>query len=130
MDRQKHASCFVLQTGLEQHRKNFDDPGITYLCIENESGELCGYFILVAEAGGETIEFRRILIDQNCRGIGQSAIATMEDYCRQRWQPQKIWLDVYEDNEIGRYIYAKLGYQPAGDTISEGRKLLLFEKIF
>ena len=130
MDRQDHASQFVIQTGLEQHRRNFSDPDITYLCIENDRGQLCGYFILVAEAGGETIEFRRILIDQNQRGIGQNAIRAMEDYCRRRWNSRKIWLDVYEDNEIGRHIYEKMGYVPAGETYYEGRKLLFFAKVF
>ena len=130
MDRQDHASRFVIQTGIEQHRRNFDDPDITYLCIENDQGELCGYFILVAESGGKTIEFRRILIDGEQRGIGQIAIAKMEDYCRQRWQPCKIWLDVYDDNEIGLHIYPKLGYAWTSETISDGRRLHFFEKRF
>ena len=130
MDRQDHASRFVIQSGLEQHRRNFADPDITYLCIENERDELCGYFILVLEAGGESIEFRRILIDRNQRGIGQDAIMEMEQYCQRRWQPRKIWLDVYEDNEIGRHIYAKLGYVQFSESIDQGRKLLFFEKTF
>ena len=130
MDRQDHASRFVIQTGIEQHRRNFSDPDITYLCIENEQGQLCGYFILVVEPGGETIEFRRILIDQNQRGIGQNAIEAMEDYCCRRWHPRKIWLDVYEDNEIGLHIYPKLGYRPSGETYVDGRKLLFFAKTF
>lgn len=130
MDRQDHASRFVIQTGIEQHRRNFDDPDITYLCIENDQGALCGYFILVAEAGGESIEFRRILIDRNHRGIGQGAIVAMEEYCRQQWRPARIWLDVYEDNDIGRHIYPKLGYRPIGESTNDGRKLLFFEKTF
>ena len=130
MDRQDHANQYVIQTGIEQHRKNFNDPDITYLCIENSRGELCGYFILVIEAGGKSVEFRRILIDRDRRGIGQTAITEMETYCQRQWQLDRIWLDVYEDNEIGRHIYQKMGYVPAGETCFEGRKLLFFAKTF
>ena len=31
MDRQAHASRFVIQTGLATHRRNFHHPDITYL---------------------------------------------------------------------------------------------------
>ena len=47
MDRQDHANIFVNQTGLKTHKKYYSDPNITYLSIENSSGEFCGYFILV-----------------------------------------------------------------------------------
>ena len=80
------------------------------------------------DARNDSVEFRRILIDQNRRGIGQAAIAAMENYCREQWNPKRIWLDVFEDNEIGRHIYQKLGYARFGEDIFDGRKLLFFEK--
>lgn len=127
LDRQGHASRFVVQTGIDTHRENFSRPDITYLSIERE-GEFCGYFILVREAERDSVEFRRILIDRDRRGIGQAAILAMERYCQQQWNPKRIWLDVYEDNEIGRHIYRKLGYAPFRQEIVDGRKLLFFEK--
>ena len=127
MDRQAHASRYVIQTGLDQHRQNFSNPAITYLAIER-GDDFCGYFILVLEQGGDSVEFRRILVDQHQRGVGQAAIVEMEKYCREQWNPKRIWLDVYEDNEIGRHIYHKLGYVPFSEEISDGRKLLFFEK--
>ncbi len=54
MDRQDHARNFVIQTGLETHQKYFNDPKITYLSIENSSGEFCGYIILVLEPDTES----------------------------------------------------------------------------
>lgn len=128
MDRQDHASDFVTQTGIETHQKYFGEPGITYLSIENSSGELAGYFVLVVEADMESVEFRRILIDQNKRGMGQTAITVMENYCRKEFSVNRIWLDVYEDNAIGRHIYEKLGYQQFNQELEGGRKLLFYEK--
>lgn len=127
MDRQAHASRFVIQTGLEAHRQNFSDPAVTYLAIERD-GVFCGYFILVREFEAESVEFRRILIDRHQRGVGQAAIAAMESYCREQWNPRRIWLDVFEDNEIGRYVYHKLGYVRFREAMFDGRKLLFFEK--
>ncbi|MEM7195111.1 MAG: GNAT family N-acetyltransferase [Pseudomonadota bacterium] len=128
MDRQPHARRFVLQTGIDQHRKNFRDPLITYLVVEDDSETLCGYFILVFEPENDSVEFRRILIDQSKRGIGQTAISLMESYCRKTWSASRIWLDVFEDNEVGCHIYPKLGYTFFGETDFEGRALKLYEK--
>ncbi len=128
MDRQGHACHFITQTGLNNHHRNFDHPNITYLNIKNESGELCGYFILVVEPDSESVEFRRILIDQAKRGVGQLAIKTMENFCKNELRVKRIWLDVYEDNVIGRHIYEKLGYQYFKRELAEGRNLLFYEK--
>jgi diamine N-acetyltransferase len=127
LDRQAHASRFVIQTGLATHLQNFRHPDITYLSIER-AGDFCGYFILVREAQTDSVEFRRILIDRNRRGAGQAAIVAMENYCRENWNPKRIWLDVFEDNEIGRHIYQKLGYLRFREEMFDGRKLLFFEK--
>ena len=128
MDRQDHARSFVIQTGMEVHQKNYSDPKVLYLSIENSSAEFCGYFILVLEPDTESIEFRRILIDQKQRGMGQAAIKEMESYCKGEFGVKRIWLDVYEDNEIGIHIYEKLGYARFNEGRVEGRELYYYEK--
>ena len=128
MDRQDHASNFVIQAGIETHQKYYDDPNITYLSIENSRGEFSGYFVLVVEPDTASVEFRRILIDENKRGVGQIAIIEMENYCRKEFGVKRIWLDVYENNAIGRHVYEKLGYQQFKEELEEGRKLLFYEK--
>ena len=128
MGRQDHASKFVTQSGIGTHRIYYDDPNITYLSIENCRGEFSGYFVLVVEPDTASVEFRRILIDQNRRGVGQVAIIEMGNYCRKELGVKRIWLDVYEDNAIGRHIYEKLGYQQFREELEEGRKLLFYEK--
>ncbi len=128
MDRQDHALRFVTQTGIETHQKYYDDPNIIYLSIEDNRGGFAGYFILVLERDTLSLELRRILIDQSKRGVGQAAITEMENYCRKEFGVSKIWLDVYEDNEIGRHIYEKMGYQQFKAELEEGRNLLFYEK--
>ena len=130
MDRQEHARHFVIQTGLENHQKYFADPAITYLSIENGRNELCGYFILVLDAETDSVEFRRIIIDQNKRGIGQVAIITMENYCKNQFNVKRIWLDVFADNTRGIHIYQKLGYTLFERGEHQGRALLYMEKTY
>jgi len=122
LDRQSHAENFVARTGLKMHQKYFHDPNVNYLSIENDKGELAGYFILVVEPLNQSVEFRRILIDHDNLGIGQTAISEMEIYCKDNFNVERIWLDVYEDNVIGKHIYEKFGYikfkeQPEGERV-------------
>lgn len=125
MDKQSHACQFINATSLATHRKNFADENFIYLSIEKTEGELIGYFILVVEEGRDSVEFRRILIDQNQRGVGQLAIMQMENYCKMTLGVTSIWLDVYEDNERGKHIYEKLGYERF-KTEKVGERLLHF----
>ena len=128
MDRQGHASHFVIQTGLENHQKQYSDPDVHYLSIENKDGELSGYFILVHEANTDSVEFRRILIDENQRGIGQLAISEMERFCRKEFAIKRIWLDVFEDNQLGIHVYEKLGYKRFKQGSLQQRTLFYYEK--
>jgi len=125
LDHQSHAVSFVAKTGLKLHQSYFNDPGINYLSIENDNGEFSGYFILVIESLNQSVEFRRILIDHENLGIGQIAIAEMEKYCKDNFNVKRIWLDVYEDNAIGKHIYEKLGYKKFSEQ-SEGERVLQF----
>ena len=128
MDCQPHARRFVNQTGIETHTQYFNDPDIFHLCIEKGRGEFCGYFILVREGDSGSVEFRRILIDAGQRGVGQAAIEEMERYCRSELRAQRIWLDVYEDNEVGIHIYEKMGYKRFKEERVGERMLLFYDK--
>ena len=128
IDRQDHASNFITQIGLNTHLEFFDEPNITYLSIENNEGELSGYIVLVLEPGNQSLEFRRISVDQTKRGVGQAAIRKMERFSKRTFGVQRIWLDVYEDNAVGRHIYEKLGYKQFKVERREGRKLLFYDK--
>ena len=128
MEQQPHAKEFINGTDLVTHQRNFTDCNIIYLSIENSNGELSGYFILATDLKEKEIEFRRVLVDQTQRGIGQVAITKMENYCRDELGSKRIWLDVYEDNVKGKHIYEKLGYKLFKDGYYNDRKLLYYQK--
>ena len=128
MEHQPHAKKFINVTKLEKHLKDFFDENIIYLTIENENSELAGYFILAFEESRKKVEFRRVLVDQNNRGIGQQSIVEMEKYCCNVLRTKNIWLDVYADNLKGKHIYEKLGYQYFREDNCDGRRLLYYQK--
>ena len=130
MERQPHAKAFINSIDLLTHKRNFSKPDIVYLSIENNSGELAGYFILVSDSEKKEVEFRRIVIDHSQQGIGQIAISEMEIYCGDKLNAERIWLDVYEDNARGKHVYEKLGYKYFRDEIYHGRRLLFYQKLF
>ena len=114
----------ILPTTLQQHRAQFARDDILYLTIER-GGDACGYFILVLEADGRSVEFRRVVVAPRGTGIGQRAIPLMETWCRDRLGRRRIWLDVFDSNPRGQYVYEKLGYRRF-DTASYDHRLLYF----
>ena len=111
IEQQAQASAFISQMTFDEHQSNFEKEEIFYLSIVDINDAIVGYFILATEPGRASVEFRRIVIDRNHRGIGQEAIRKMEEFCISNLNRSRIWLNVYSDNEVGIHIYTKLGYQ-------------------
>ncbi|MEM7377357.1 MAG: GNAT family N-acetyltransferase [Pseudomonadota bacterium] len=128
MERQVHARPFVLQTGLDGHRRQFAESGVTYLAVDRAPHRLCGYLILVRSARSSSIEFRRILVDRDARGVGQPSLALMEAHCRHEGGVERIWLDVFDNNRLGIHLYEKQGYRRFGQERFAGRWLYLYDK--
>jgi RimJ/RimL family protein N-acetyltransferase len=127
MEQAADTSDYITPYSREEHGRKMADPTFVYLSIV-EGGALAGFFILILDADGKSVEFRRVVVSARGRGIGQSAIAHMEHFCRTRLGRSRIWLDVFEHNERGRHIYEKLGYKKFGDVAHERGRLWLYEK--
>ncbi|MBO2649734.1 hypothetical protein I6M51_10365 [Shewanella algae] len=52
----------------------------------------------------------------------------MEEYCLNELNASRIWLDVFDINEVGRHIYQKLGYCEFDTTEVNGKRLLFMQK--
>ena len=118
---------FVLPYSETEHARNILNSSFVYLRIL-DAGELVGFFILVLDSEPNSVEFRRVVVSDKGKGVGQSAITAMEQFCRTQLQRTRVWLDVFEYNNRGRHIYEKLGYERYGESDHEGRRLLLYQK--
>ena len=128
MEQDVDTARFILPTTLEQHRRNLARKDTVYLSIYRH-GKLVGFMVLVPEADGSSVEFRRIVVADKGRGIGQQAIAAMETYCRDTLQRDRVWLDVFDFNPRGMHVYRKLGYRLIGEENLDDRRLLAYDKI-
>lgn len=127
MERDSESSHYIMPYSEERHNKEIINPLNRYLGIFDDNN-LLGFIILGIEESGRRIEFRRIVVKIKGKGTGQKALIELEKYCKVTWNTEKIWLDVFEDNLRGIYIYEKFGYQLLEATKHEGRNLLIMEK--
>ncbi len=118
---------FISGWDSQRHLAEFEKEEVVYLSIISQ-GELAGFIILAVESEEDSIEFRRIVVSKEKRGIGQAAIEAMEQYCLANLKRTKIWLDVFESNERGKHIYKKLGYRFFKSEPFEGKQLHFYKK--
>lgn len=127
MERAADTADFIIPCSVDEHRRRMADDHVVYLTVL-EADTLVGFIVLVLDDDGRSVEFRRIVIGKKGLGLGQQAIGNMEAYCRDVLARSRIWLDVFEHNSRGRYLYEKLGYVLFAEAVHDGRALLLYEK--
>lgn len=128
MEAAEDTAGFIIPYDLEKHQAEFREPNIVYLSILN--GNKCiGFIILALDEDGTSVEFRRIVVSAKGNGFGQSAIIEMENFCKNQLKRNRVWLDVFEFNERGRYIYEKLDYVQFDQEDYHGKPLLYYEKM-
>ncbi|MBQ4811348.1 GNAT family N-acetyltransferase [Pseudoalteromonas luteoviolacea] len=126
MEQQSSTLAHIIPYAREAHLEAMSNAHIIYLSIYAEQ-KLAGFIILAIDQEN-SVEFRRIVISDQGKGIGQKAIALMEAYCVENLKRQHVWLDVFEKNTRGIHIYTKLGYRQFDEAVHEGSKLILMEK--
>jgi len=120
------AREFITPNTLDVHRANLARDEFVYLSIL-ERQAVVGLIILHLDAEPRSVEFRRIVVRDKNRGVGQQAIRAMEAWCRGLGR-SRVWLDVFETNPRARHLYEKLGYRHFGQSAIEGRVLFLYER--
>jgi len=127
LEQDAETSPYILPTTRAQHETNMARADFVYLSICRDEG-FAGYFILVLEADGRSVELRRIVIAEKGAGTGKQAMLRVEAWCREQLGRSRIWLDVFDFNERGMHIYPRLGYRYIGRQDLDGSQLLFFEK--
>ena len=127
LERDADTSPYILPTTRAQHETNMARDDFVYLSICRDRC-FAGYFILVLEADGRSVELRRIVIADKDAGTGKQAMLRAESWCREQLGRSRIWLDVFDFNDRGMHIYPALGYRYTGSQDLDGKQLLFFEK--
>ncbi len=127
MERKQDTEAFILPYELAKHELMWSKPDVHYLTII-AADEVAGFIILAEDPDGESIEFRRIVVDRKGKQIGQKAIQYMESFCWETLAKTRIWLDVFDFNQRGLHVYRKLGYMRFKNGSFEGNTLHFMEK--
>jgi RimJ/RimL family protein N-acetyltransferase len=127
MEQDADAAPNIVPYSYEQHLAEYNRGDIVYLSIY-DNHQLAGFFILALDPDNHSVEFRRIVVACKDRGIGQQAISQMETYCREQLNRNRVWLDVFDFNQRGQHVYAKLGYKFFDQKDFHGQTLLCYQK--
>lgn len=122
------ARKFIIPYTIERHQTEFEKPDVAYKSVLLKEGCI-GFLILVLDADGHSVEFRRIVITKPGRGYGKQVVDMVDRICRDELGRNRIWLDVFETNNRAHYVYEQCGYKKFGKTEYEGRTLFLYEKM-
>lgn len=127
MESDSDTESFIIPYTIQKHQETYAQTDILYLTILHNN-QVCGFFILALNSDDTCVEFRRIVISEKGKGIGQQAISEMELFCKTTLKRSRIWLDVFDHNPRGRYIYEKLGYNHFKSEPYQNHILHFYEK--
>jgi diamine N-acetyltransferase len=108
------------------HLVALSDPDLSHLVVE-AAGDRVGFIIGAGHATGTAVELRRIVIGPKGHGYGRAALRTWLARVTQRYEPQRIWLDVYADNVRARSLYESEGFRLVAGASKNGRRLLIMD---
>ena len=99
----------------ERHRHNLEDGDYRYLTAENEAGERTGYVILRGiETPERSVELVRIVAAEPGQGLGRLLLAETMRLVFEEFGANRLWLDVFDDNDRARRTYRAVGFVEEG----------------
>ncbi len=119
---------FICPYSINRHKEEFEKDEMIYLNINYKSKPV-GFVLLKLEDDKKSIEFRRIVVVESGKGIGQQVLNEIEKYCVSKLKRKRIWLDVFDFNERGIHIYEKQGYQKMGEKDIADKRAFIYEKL-
>lgn len=95
---------------VEEHKEEIADPNHMLLIFrEKNTSETKGYALIRLDSKSHIFEVRRIAITDKAKGYGKEAMIGLIKYAFEETEANRLWLDVYPDNEIGIRMYENLG---------------------
>lgn len=100
---------------VQEHLDEIADPKHMLLVFrEKATGEVKGYSLIRLDFKSHIFEVRRIAITDKGKGYGKESMKALIKYAFEETQTNRLWLDVYPDNEIGIKLYESLGMHRDG----------------
>jgi RimJ/RimL family protein N-acetyltransferase len=99
-----------------------------HLTIKHKQDKrLVGYIILCGiENKNESLEFRRIFVNEKGKGFGREAIKLLKKICFDYLKFNRLWLDVHIDNLMAIQLYESENFRREGTL----REAVLIESAY
>ena len=108
-------AAFIHRWPAEAHRRNLADPDYLYLIARDGEGRNQGYVILRGLGSpARSIELVRIVALEPGRGLGRAMLQGVIARGFGELGANRLWLDVFDDNERGRRAYRAVGFVEEG----------------
>ena len=99
----------------EEHQSEIADPNHLLLIFhEKKSRQTKGYALIRLNHKSHIFEVRRIAITDKGKGFGKESMIGLIRYAFEHADTNRLWLDVYPDNEVGINLYDSLGMHRDG----------------
>ena len=101
---------FVHSDDICTHQRQMNDPDYAYYTVE-QGENFAGYVILRGLTSiNRSLELKRIVIAEPGHGLGSDVLRMIIDKAFGQFHADRLWLDVYEDNQRARQVYRSLGF--------------------
>ncbi|MCG8332768.1 MAG: GNAT family N-acetyltransferase [Chitinophagales bacterium] len=111
----KENQQFIISNTRAEHLQLLQDKGIAHLIVKSRNNQTIGFVILGGMAShNQSIEFRRIVINEKGKGYGRKVIQSIKKYCFEELKCHRLWLDVLENNVRARHLYKTEGFVEEG----------------
>lgn len=106
---------FTWTNTLEEHLEELKDPDVLTLAVKKrENGNIIGDVIINLDFESEWFEIKRIAFSEKGSGYGRETMNALIKYAFEELNMNKVWLEAYTDNKVGRNLYESLGFHIDG----------------
>ena len=106
---------FTWTNTLEEHLEELKDPDVLTLAVKKrENGNIIGDVIINLDFESEWFEIKRIAFSEKGSGYGRETMNALIKYAFEELNMNKVWLEAYNDNKVGRNLYESLGFHIDG----------------
>ena len=103
---------FLCAWSSDRHAAGLADPDKRYLVFEDAAGDRRGFAILAGlRSRQRAVELVRIAVDRPGQGLGTAALRCLIVHGFDALRAERLFLDVFDDNERARRAYRRLGFR-------------------
>lgn len=109
-------ASYIFQWPAENHVAAFSNPDIAHLLVETANDHRpVGYAILTGlQNPHHSVELVRFVIAEKGQGFGKAALEAIKQLAFEKWQVNRLWLDVIDHNLRAQGLYTAVGFQREG----------------